>query len=369
MRLVTCLAGVALAASVAFAGGDAPPKPEWMRKLPAKYRAGSVDLVADAIQIWRLGPAYIPEPFPVLRGAEGARIREPEEPFIGIDERTRAFLDGRSHLESAVQFSCASVSGTYEQSVRAALEPDRPGELRLLALAVTIRVRAPRSVALQWSALRAMDALKDRHPGVPWLLEQLRAEFAPEAIDATIADEHALHGITTTRLQWAARAAGVAGHHGAIPRLESLAVSDILDVSLAAEASLEDLPGERADNALAACVLGWRYDAYVRAGATLVKRNPKLLEKTLLDAKAPEKCRYWQGLFLGRLKNAAAVPILCDTVGTISMIDGEMFDLIQSLATKDQLPLVEELPGRVREDQRDRARKVVESVKARLQAK
>jgi hypothetical protein len=141
---------------------------------------------------------------------------------------------------------------------------------------------------------------------------------------------------------------------------------DHLDVSLAAERSLEDFPGPAGDRALADCLLGWRYDAYVRAGYALVERDAGLLAQTLIAAAVPKDCAYQAGLLLAGVGNAAAVPHLCASVGHTAIVDGKMFEAIESLATLEQLPLVEALPATVRDEQRERATNVLAAVRARL---
>jgi hypothetical protein len=72
------------------------------------------------------------------------------------------------------------------------------------------------------------------------------------------------------------------------------------------------------------------------------------------------------GRMLARIRNTAAVPFLCKTVGKTAMVDADMFDSIEELATDEQLPLVDALPSSVRAEQRDRAKQVVAAVHARL---
>jgi hypothetical protein len=136
-----------------------------------------------------------------------------------------------------------------------------------------------------------------------------------------------------------------------IERLAELSRSAHLHASLAAERSLEDFTGEKADQALVSCVLGWQYDAYVRACQTLLDRNKPLLVKTLLEATPPKKCRYYQGIFLARCDQPEAVPILCEEVPGRAIIDREMFEHIARLGQDEHRDMILALPGRVRQEQ------------------
>jgi hypothetical protein len=350
---------VAMALVLLAAAAAAEDEQPWLDQLPKRFRSGVQERIADAIQVWRLGADYIPADLP----EPGEKITN--KPLRELDRDMRWFLEN-GHVQSAVQFSCSVSGNRPEWRVEEALAADRPPELRLLALVILVRMHAPRSITDQWQAFQDLKELKG-HPGLPWLLEQLAAEFAPRHVDRLLKREPPADRYTGDRtLEWAARAAGVTGHAGAIPRLVELSVGDNLDVSLAAEASLEEIPGADAERGLVACLLGWQYDAYVRAGRALTKRNPALLAKTLLAATPPKGCRYMQGVFLGRLGNPAAVPILCETIRGIRRLDGEMFDLIGKLATRDHLDLIEKLPDSVRDDQRKWAVEVRAAVRKRL---
>jgi hypothetical protein len=322
--------------------------------LPERWDADRNDPVVDAIQVWRLGEKYLP--------ADDSDPWVEPPSFDRVDGATRGFLEHPS-LNSAVQFSCAVHRKPYESALEAALKEARP-ELRLQALVVLLRVKAPRSVDLQWKALRELDLNDERAQA---LIAELKKEFDSEKLQAGLkknppADRYE----DDLKLEWTIRAAGVSTADATLERLKELSRSDNLGVSLAAQASLQDFPGKAGDEALIYCLLGWKYDAYVRAANALLKRNPALLNEALTSHVAPDDCRYHQGLFLARCNNSDAVPILCDKVGMISMIDGEMFDHIGRLAKEDHWPLVKSLASQVRPDQRDKAEQIVKTVRERL---
>lgn len=357
---------------LACGGGDPVPPP-----VPPD------PILGQAAQVWRLGAdAWQPEP-PAEEAAWQGTEEEGEEevllvedihlsggnadelpPLTALDEATALFLRVPSR-NSAVQFSCSSVGRPRLWRITQALEEGDPA-VRLLALTVLMKVHAPRTVAEQWQALQDAHDL-DGHPELAWLLAELDRAFAWESVEALIqqAPPEGEYEINYD-LEWGLRAAGVARHWEAVPRLRALTHSENLHTSLTAERSLEDFPGPQADEALVHCVLGWRYNAYERAARALLQRNPTLLERTLLENEAPEDCRYQQGVFLGRLGSPAAVPILCETLPRYQIIDREMFDQVEALATAQHLALVDALPDRVRDNQRERAESVRASVRARL---
>ena len=91
------------------------------------------------------------------------------------------------------------------------------------------------------------------------------------------------------------------------------------------------------------------------------------MTRTLLATEVPADDRWYFGQLLARLEHPAAVPHLCASVGSRAIIDREMFDAVERLATDDHWPLVVELPNTVRPEQRERAAAVVAAVRARLQ--
>jgi hypothetical protein len=333
---------------------DVEPPPLEIR---AQWDPANPDPVQDALGIWRHGADYFPD------GDE--RYGVPSEFALG--EWTWAFL-AKPSLTPFVQFSCSPTVGQDPSIEAAMLEGKDPD--RLVALALLMRVRAPDSVDKQRDTL---DALSKRHPEWASALAELRVAFEPAPILAALAkdpptdwhDDAAAHC-------WAIRAAAITGLDAAIPRLGELSTVHVLDLSLTAVKSLEESTGEAADRALAQCVLGWQYDAFEHAARALRKRNLAVLHEALLSAEPPEDRRYDYGIFLAWCDDTKAVPILCDTVKGISFgakWNVDHFELIEKLATKDQLSVIEALPGNVRPDQRERAEAVVAAVKERLGVK
>jgi hypothetical protein len=349
--------------------------------LPDETATASWQRIDEAARVWRKG-ADAWEPPPAAPEAamadseveeaeevepvpgESRRDREAKERFERLDERAAWFLR-TPYVVSAVQFSCA-VSGSWgEDRITAALRGDDLA-LRLLALTILVRVKAPRTVEEQWATLEDCEALRG-HDDLAWLLSEIRRAFSEGTLRATLAAEPPKEQYGGAYpMEWACRAAGVRRHAALLPRLVELSRCDHLHVSLAAQRSLEDFPGREGDEALVACVLGWQYDAYRRSADALLGRNPALLEETLLAATAPDGCVYWQGVFLGRLGSPRAVPYLCQELPRYHIIDREMFDLVEALASAEHLDLIDALPGRARDDQQKRAAAVREKVRSRL---
>jgi len=269
------------------------------------------------------------------------------------------FLDDPC-LKSAVQFGCVRSPHPFEDRLEESLAKE-PGIFRLPALVLLMRVHAPASVELQW---RILQDLRDQaEPGAAALLDDLASPFSEAAIHYAL--EAAPPGDPYQDdpiLEWNARAAGVLRYRRALPALVRLSRSSHLQGSLAAERSLEDFDGTDGDQALAQCLLGWQYDASLRAGRALLDRNKALLVDVLRSTLVPERFRYWQGIFLARAGDPSALPILCETVPRVSSIDREMFDQIEALAGEGDLPLLRTLPTLVRPDQQDRVRRLVEDL-------
>src|SRR5205085_5460349 len=114
------------------------------------------------------------------------------------------------------------------------------------------------------------------------LLDGLQAQFSEDvvlrALEVAPPEDRYRHD---SLLEWHVRAAGVTRCRRALPTLVRLSRSEHLGTSLAAERSLEDFDGDEGDQALAQCLLGWQYDAYIRAGRALLERNKPLLVQKL----------------------------------------------------------------------------------------
>lgn len=358
----------ALASAIAVAGcssggqGAGTPSSDPPESLRPRWDPGHPDARVDALQVWRLGEDYFEgESSP---GIEIFGIPSAEVPdFHGIDLETRDFLHA-PRLQSAVQFSCARMlPDRYQASLEAALSA-RTADLRLQAAAILVRVRDPHSVALQWSALR--DLRQDARPEFRDAAARIAGDFSPKNLEELLS--RPLPGnryATDFVIEWAARAAGVTLNQESLPRLVALSRCENLDVSLAAEASLEEFPAPAGDTALVECVLGWKYDAWVRAAGALLRRNRTLLDETLSSHEAPEEAQAQHALFLARCGNPRAVPALCAWLPRRQIVDGEMFDQIERLMKAEHRADIEGLPGRVREDQAERARKVMEAFHAK----
>ena len=340
------------------------------------------DPVLRAVAVWEHGAEGIPPtlPPPSPPEAEPADLVRPEEaafeapasvvaadaeaPFRDFDERVRRFLVSPCVVD-AVQFSCVPQGSADEFWVQAGLDDPDP-EVRLRALVVLGRACAPRTVDRQWAVL---DELRTGPRAIEFaqVTTRVEAAFAPAALDRTLAETPpGTEYSTPAPYQWALRAAGVTRHRDALARLAELSRAEQLDVSLAAERSLEDFTGPDADAALARCLDGWQYNAAMKAADALLKRDPERLRATLLASDPPKGLLYWKGIFFAHLEDRRGVPILCEEVPGLHRSDASIFDAIERLAGPEDVESVEALPGRVREDQRTRAEEVVAAVRSRL---
>ena len=364
---------------------------DYPQDLPAHYDPALKNPIVDAIQIWRLGIQYF-KPEQGLSEQEKKELGDVDNfdvvalpqfsgekavEFTGIEAiRTIPFIHWNL-LKPVIQFSCARGMSDYEDSLERALA-NAPPEARILALSILMRVKAPHSVELQYKALQELKALQ-KGPLWTTLLSEMEKEFDPQTLEVILNTPTEVISSPEQKfdtgkhfkvpLHWAVRAAGVIKDKTAVPRLAELSTAENTYTSLAAEKSLEDFSGKEADQALAKCLLGWRYNAYINAAEALLKRDKELLNTTLMSVAAPEKCRYMQGIYLAMCDNPAAVPILCDTVPHYQMVDSRMFGLIEHVATADQLPLIKKLPERVREDQKAAADAVLRKCLDRFNAR
>jgi hypothetical protein len=133
------------------------------------------------------------------------------------------FLD-HPYVAPAVQFSCVPYFPDEERDIATALESaSESDEHKVLALAALLRARAPREVEVQWRTLCLLDLRHRDDPGWTAALRELRAPFAPPAIDEALrAAPPAEEFGDAPALEWAARAAGVTLCTTALPRLVEL---------------------------------------------------------------------------------------------------------------------------------------------------
>jgi hypothetical protein len=338
------------------------PHLDYPTELPAAWDE-KVDPVMNALQLWRLGPAFVTsdEMIPGMTA---------EQPLLQArnhydDPYLRGFLE-YPKLAPAVQFSCASSGTPIESSLKDLIKSSDP-VLRLETLAILLRVHSPSSVREQWDALQALQKF-DRDPLWRAVVADFARCFEPNYVTAMIARPPATDRYSGRPFDYirAIRVAGVIQCKAGLPRLIELSRCEHLDTSLAAELSLEDFPGADGDDALTQCITGWKYDGYVRACRALGKRNRTLLAKTLLNNPIPDGCAYLAGEALAECDDPAAVPLICKSVARVAIIDRKLFAHVGRLATAEQLPLVLALPGHVRDNQQDYAAKTIAEVLQRL---
>jgi len=214
-----------------------------------------------------------------------------------------------------------------------------PPRLKIQALAVLIRVRASESVGLQWKTLQKLKRFK---VNAEWrrVLVEMESRFHPGRLLEEIWENPRGAG---NRHCWSIRAAGILRLKDAIPRLGELSACGDFDISLAAEQALENFRCPEGDEALVRCLLGWRYPAFVRAASALLERDRDLLDRTLSGVVAPREWRYWQGIFLARCGNPAAVPLLC-SLNRTAILDRATYEQIIRLAARAQKDHTREPP-------------------------
>lgn len=323
-----------------------------------RWSLDEADAYQDSLQVWLFGERFFAPGDRLGKKSRGA-VAE----FGGLSPFTARFLDSPSLYRPAVQFSDALAITDileYEDKLEAALRRGPP-ELQLQALAILLRAKAPATVDAQYKTLAALQQLAGAKPYRAWrpLLKAWLAEFSAEKLAPIVSvtpPPYRRNPATMNRFHWAIRAAGVAQCNSLIPQLTQIACSPEIDDALAAERSLEQIPGLAAEEGLAACVKAWRYNAAQRAGAALLQRNRPLLNETLKGAKPPARYRYQFGLLLAQLDDPAAVPILCDELPRVQIIDHELIAQIARLARPEHRDDLRRLPKAVRDDQRAAAR-------------
>ena len=270
------------------------------------------------------------------------------------------------YVDSAVSVG-SQANGLPMENRLVALLGSAVDEDRVLALAVLVRVRAPRHIVQQW---RVFGELQQRHGHEPtWtsLLAALREPFLPDRLAAALLREPLTVPLGEHRpSDWAARAVGVTRCAVLLPQLALRARSQNHSAAQAAICSLAEMRGPDADQALVGSLLAWGPGSEPAARA-LRSHDPGLLTRTLLTAEVPTANRLFVGRLLAEFEHPAAVPHLCASVATRAIIDREMFDAIERLATDDHWPLVAALPSTVRPEQQERAAAVVAAVRTRLQ--
>jgi hypothetical protein len=344
--------------------------PDYSKGLPEDWESGRSAPVADSIQVWLLGDDYFhfshgdhDDSFDMSCTSSFDDIE-----FTGIDLKTRSFLSVPS-LKPAVQFSCATSPTPYEDALEKALRSDA-WDLKLQALVLLMKVKSSRHVDLQWKVLKE---LQEATPSLRLdeFLSELEKRFELEGLmrelEALVKQGNRIGRFSQPEEKcWAIRAVAAIQHRNAIPLLAKLSTKDNLEISLAAERSLEDFEGEESDKALGVCLLGWKYNAFECAGYALLKRNKALLNQLLSSEDAPKNCRYIQGILLAECANPQAVPILCETVPRYQIIDGKMFAHIARLAGPEHRNMIELLPSRVRPNQLHKALAVERAYKDRM---
>jgi hypothetical protein len=348
MRLIVCLC--ILLAALPSCG---PPS----ESVPAPVRH-SVEISSDEREVWEKGAEDLPKAGDGEGPSRAIALGGDFDVFSGIqDGAARRFLE-RGGYKPAVQFGCGRSPHPFEESLEDELQRGA-GKNRLQALLLLMKARAPASVGHQWKALQELR----QEPGAKKLLDEVETQFSEEVILGALEMAPPENRYTgDSLLEWYVRAAGVVRLHRALPTLIRLSRSENLASSLAAERSLEDFEGDEGDQALVQCLLGWQYDAYIRAGRALLGRNKRLLVEKLQGTLVPKNCRPWQAILLARADDAEAVPLLCETVTSVGIIDCEMFDHIERLAREQDLPVVRLLAARARETQQERADRLVEAL-------
>ena len=267
-------------------------------------------------------------------------------------------------LKPVIQFSCVIPLTKKED----ALEVDLMGKdntKKLRALNKLLNLSAPSSVPLQYKAFLE---LKDQYEGHD-SIKRAKQAFNKKRIISVIEKMPPKEKFSADHLEfyWCIRAVGVLKMEESIPRLLRLSQADNLYTHLAAERSIEDFKGKKAEDALISVISYWRYDSFKRAANTMLKRNPALLSRELEKMTPPASYRHYYGLFLARCNNPQAIPHLCATVKDINRMDVEMFNHIARLGRRSDKQLILTLLKIVRTDQKDLAIKCINLYMKRIE--
>jgi len=266
----------------------------------------------------------------------------------------------------AVQFGCAGVPTPLEDCLEEDLKSPNP-DRKLIALVALLKWRAPASTPEQWAVLQSMVA---RCPREAALLEEMHDTFSAGRLLRSV-NRLAL-AVPSEDLgrdgEWSIMAAGVTRVEAALPALATLSTSPTIDTSLSAQLAITQFQGPAAEEALLTCVLGGTYDAFIRAGDELVRRNPARLRETLEQLSTTDlRLMPYYGLMLADCDSPSGVPWLCRAVGSYQGIDREMFDQIERLARPDDLAEVKAMLETCRLEQRERAVEVWEAINRRFE--
>lgn len=281
------------------------------------------------------------------------------------EEDVDVYFGQDKNLKPVVQFSCVVQSTPWEDAVEADLNC-KDDQKRLTALGKLLEVSAPSSVPLQYKAYME---LKDKHPKHASIQLASRAfnkkRIKTVVFQKSISDEYSR---PDDKCAWCIRAVGVMQLEECLPRLLELSQAKNLYVYLAAEKSIEEFPGKVGEDALIKVISFWQYDAYIRAGNAMCERNPQRLSLELEKMRPPDdNCSRGQyGLLLAKCKNPKAVPILCETVKGIGIIDRKMFNFIAELGQASDKKRILDLPAHVRKDQERMAKECVKKYLERM---
>lgn len=261
----------------------------------------------------------------------------------------------------AVQFSCAGVPTPLEDCLEEDLKSPNP-DRRLIAIVALLKWRAPASAPEQWATLQKM---VPRCPREAALLEEMQETFSAGNLLRSV-NRMAL-AVPSEELgrdgAWSIMAAGVTRVEAALPALATLSTSPTVDTSLAAQFAIGQFHGPAAEEALLICVLGGAYDAFIRAGDELIRRNPARLRETLEKLSTTDlRLMTYYGLMLADCDSPSGVSWLCRSVGSYAGIDMEMFDQIERLARPVDLAEVKAMLETCRPEQRTRATEVWEAI-------
>lgn len=286
-------------------------------------------------------------------------------PFRNLqDYRIALFLEGESR-KPVRPFSNAIRESAFENALENALIEEDPW-IRFQALIVLVKGRAAYSVDKQWNTLQIL--MEDyRLDNAKQYLENIQYLFSTEHISLYIHKEPPKDPFCQDHdFIWAIRAAGVRKLPSMLHRLKRLSCAKNIYTSLAAERSLEDYEGAEGDLALIECMLAWNGVASINAGKALASRNRELSVKVMSNINIPDEYKPEIGLLLARCDSPNALPILVNSVGNVAIGDQRIFEEIERLAGAEHWRFVEQLPQKVREDQRERAKKVVENVRSKI---
>lgn len=265
-------------------------------------------------------------------------------------------------LKPAVQFSCA-VSPTNNEDFLEKYLISNDTISSLKALKILLQINSPRSVNDQYKVFKKYEKSFMTNEGIKLAKLKFHKDYITRKLQIKIPGEK--YGSLNPELAWSIRAIGAMRIESLIPKLLTLSKTGHLHTYLVAEKSIESFSGKKAEDALIEVIKLWKYNAFIHAGNAMLRRNPKRLSD-FLEKFEPPNTVYQYAIMLAKCGNPKSVPFLCKTVKNVSLVDSKMFDFIWKLGREIDRKIIEELPKKVRPNQKKKAEVCVRNYKLKF---